>query len=264
MKFLIIFALALATSSAYEIESSNLAVPVVEPNVQNAAVGQFPYQVALFLKLSATKTSWCGASLIGRKWVLTTAYCTDGEQSVTVYLGATVRTEAEIKYTVSNSDVIIHAGWDRNTFMNDISLIKIPATTYTVKIQPVQLAALSSAYSTYDGDKVIVSGWSLVSGSATGVTTDLQWARMQVITNSVCARTYGSAITSSNICTSTPGGISTCQGDSGDPLVLESSKVLVGLSSPGFASGCTNGFYAKFTRVNSYLAWIEANTGISH
>ncbi|XP_065357019.1 serine protease 1-like [Calliphora vicina] len=271
MKFLIVFALALATASAFDLRGADIASRslVVEPegritNGEDAAVGQFPYQVGLSLKLSATSSAWCGGSLIGNQWVLTAAHCTDGVQSVTVFLGATVRTKAEVKYTVSTSDIIIHAGWNSKTVKNDISLIRIPATDYTAKIQPVELPAIASSYSTYTGDKVVASGWGRISDSATGVTTDLQWARMEVISNSACARTYGSTITSSNLCVSTPGGVSTCKGDSGGPLVLESSKVQVGLTSFGSIAGCAKGYPAAFTRVTSYLEWIEANTGISY
>ncbi|XP_065356958.1 serine protease 1-like [Calliphora vicina] len=271
MKFLIVFALALATASAFDLRSNDIVSRslVVEPegritNGQDASLGQFPYQVGLSLKLSATKSSWCGGSVIGNEWVLTAAHCTDGVKSVTVYLGATVRTNAEVKYTVSPSDIIIHAGWNSDTLKNDISLIKIPATTYTTKIQPVELPSIASSYSTYAGEKVVASGWGLISDSATSVTNDLQWARMEVITNSVCARKYGSIITSSNLCVSTPGGVSTCRGDSGGPLVLESTKVQVGLTSFGSITGCAKGLPAAFTRVTSYLEWIEANTGISY
>ncbi|XP_061386839.1 serine protease 1-like [Musca vetustissima] len=270
MKFFIIFALALAAVSAEDIFQRDLVVPVIDgegriTNGNTASVGQFPYQVGLSLKVNALASAWCGGSLIGNNWVLTAAHCTDGIQSVTVYLGATVRTSAEVTFTVPKSDIIIHSGWNSATVKNDISLIKIPSVTYTSRIQPVRLPAISNSYSTYVGDYAIASGWGKISDSASGVTNNLQWARMQVITNSVCAQTYGTSIvTSTVLCVATPGGVSTCNGDSGGPLVLESSKVQIGLTSFGAAAGCAKGYPAAFTRLTSYLDWIKSNTGISY
>ncbi|XP_013100300.2 serine protease 1-like [Stomoxys calcitrans] len=270
MKLLIVFALALVAVSAEELYQREIVVPVLEgderiTNGQTATVGQFPYQVGLSLKLSALSSAWCGGSIIGNQWVLTAAHCTDGVQSVTVYLGATVRTSAEVTYTVDKSNIIIHSGWNSNNLRNDISLIKIPSVAYSSRIQAARLPAISSSYSTYAGDYAIASGWGRISDSASVVTNNLQWARMQVITNSVCAATYGTSIVvSSNICVSTDGGVSTCNGDSGGPLVLESNKIQIGLTSFGAAAGCAKGYPAAFTRLTSYLDWIRINTGISY
>ncbi|KAH8331834.1 hypothetical protein KR074_005673, partial [Drosophila pseudoananassae] len=183
--------------------------------------------------------------------------------SVTVYLGATVRTSAEITHTVPSSDIIIHSGWNSSTLKNDISLIKIPSVSYSSKIQAASLPSISSSYSTYAGETAIASGWGRTSDSSSSVATNLNYVELSVITNSVCAATYGTSIvTSSNICVSTANGKSTCNGDSGGPLVLASSKVQIGLTSFGAAAGCEKGYPAAFTRTTSYLDWIKSNTGL--
>ncbi|XP_017048717.1 serine protease 1 [Drosophila ficusphila] len=269
MKFLIILALAVAASAFPEAELHHRSreMPVVG-DIQGritggstAAVGQFPYQVGLSLKLSALSSAWCGGSLIGSQWVLTAAHCTDGVQSVSVYLGATVRTAPEI--TVTASSIIIHSGWNSANLRNDISLLKIPAVSYSTKIQPVTLPSVASSYSTYAGETAVASGWGRTSDSSSSVASNLQYVDLTVITNTVCANTYGSSIvTASNICVSTTNGRSTCNGDSGGPLVLKSNSVQIGLTSFGASAGCEKGYPAAFTRVTSYLDWIKSNTGI--
>jgi len=64
-------------------------------------------------------------------------------------------------------------------------------------------------------------------------------------------------------------GGSTCNGDSGGPLILnDGSNTLIGATSFGIAFsfgialGCERGWPGVFTRVTSYLDWIEAKTGV--
>ncbi|XP_037937219.1 collagenase-like [Teleopsis dalmanni] len=272
MKPLVFLILALAAVNAFEfrtLQTRNVEMPVLdEPtgritNGEKATVGQFPYQVGLSLKLNLYSSSWCGGSLIGNSWVLTAAHCTDGVQSVTVYLGATERTSAEATYTVSSNNIIIHENWDPTILQNDISLIRIPSVAYSNRIQAVKLPNIADSYHLYTGDVVVASGWGRISDSINSVTEDLQWAVLEVISNTKCAMTYGSkVILPTNICVDTSDGVSTCQGDSGGPLVLVSSGVQVGLTSFGAADGCEKGYPVAFTRLTSYLDWIKSHTGV--
>jgi secreted trypsin-like serine protease len=55
------------------------------------------------------------------------------------------------------------------------------------------------------------------------------------------------------------------QGDSGGPLVIQEDDgryTEIGIVSFGHSSGCEMGFPVVFTRVTSFLDWIEKNTGI--
>lgn len=272
MKFLIVLALLLAYTSAFDlrakhIQSRSVVVPVLEnegriTNGNDATVGQFPYQCGLLLKVNLIQSNWCGCSVIGNEWVLTAAHCVDNIQSATVYLGATVRTSPSETRAVTNSDITIHPDWDPATLKNDIALIQIPFVAYSNVINAVKLPPLSSTESFTD-QYLTATGWGRTSDSIATVTKDLQWASMQVISNEAC-RSYFNVITDSHMCTSGADGKSTCNGDSGGPLVLESSNVQAGLTSFGSGWGCQWGFPAVYTRLTDYVSWIGSISGIAY
>ncbi|XP_037817056.1 serine protease 1-like [Lucilia sericata] len=271
MKVLVVIALVLACASAASIPGTPVffkdlkSAKDIEGRITNgyeAYSGQFPYQVGLSLH-GEYGSFWCGGSLIGNEWVLTAAHCTDGIKRVTVYLGSTVRTVAKVAHTVDLNSIYQHNDYNPNTFNNDITLIRIPAVSYTDEIQPVKLPAISDSYSTYAGTYGTASGWGLDKDNG-WIVSSLNYAFLRIIPNAECAQTYGSMITNTILCVSTPDGTSTCNGDSGGPLVSDISKELIGVTSFGSLAGCQAGYPAGFARVTTYLEWIKDHTGISY
>ncbi|KAG8233804.1 hypothetical protein J437_LFUL008024 [Ladona fulva] len=99
-----------------------------------------------------------------------------------------------------------------------------------------------------------------------GISDQLRYVSMPVMSNDECSQVYGDVITDSKICTDTTGGRSSCNGDSGGPLVLmmnDGRYTEVGIVSFGSSAGCEVGYPAAFTRVTSFLKWIETNSGIT-
>ena len=72
-------------------------------------------------------------------------------------------------------------------------------------------------------------------------------------------------VTSSNICISGEECRATCSGDSGGPLLSVTPQGMykqVGVTSFGSIVTCESEIPAGFTRVASYLMWIETVTGV--
>ncbi|XP_034133988.1 brachyurin-like [Drosophila guanche] len=258
----------------------NLNIEVEAPKIRGSAPtgritggtlatrNQFPYQVGLRLYVQGG-AAWCGGTLISDRWIVTAAHCTDSlTTGVDVYLGAHNQTNAkevgQQLIFVEKKNVIVHENWMAETITNDISLIKLPVPIeLNEHIQPAKLPVKADSYNNYSGETAIASGWGLTSDSASAVTDILQYIEVPIMKNSGCSPWYLGLIGSTNICIKTTGGTSTCNGDSGGPLVLaDGSNTLIGATSFGIAFGCEVGWPGVFTRITSYLDWIEANTGV--
>lgn len=271
MKVFVVLVLALASASAGLLPQvlpqhpkDRVAGRSIEGRITNgkaATEGQFPYQVGLSFA-SAKGNWWCGGSIIDNEWVLTAAHCTSDATSVTILYGATDRTKPGFSQTVASSDWIQHESYLSLTIRNDISAIKTSKVAFSASVNKVALPAIATSYSTYDGVTAVASGWGLTSDSATSVAQYLQYVFLKVIANSECQKTFGSLVVTSNvICVETPNAQSTCNGDSGGPLVYDDK--LIGITSFGSSAGCEKGYPAAFTRVTSYLEWIQKNTGVN-
>ncbi|KAL5288495.1 hypothetical protein ACFFRR_008991 [Megaselia abdita] len=235
---------------------------------QEASLGQFPYQVVVYLIEADNKTYICGGSIIDNNWILTAGHCTFNRVRAIVIAGTvdlSGPTPDQQVIFVNDSDYLItHPNYTRKKVLNDIALIRLPQPlNYTDHIDEVDLRINDKSY--YVGKNVTASGFGKTSDSSKPSKT-LMWTTLTVITNQVCARSYQSGLVdNTKLCTSAGTRFkphSTCQGDSGGPLVLTESLEQIGLVSFG-GDSCQRGTPVAFTRVSAHKGFIEDTTGIS-
>ncbi|XP_026763694.1 collagenase-like [Galleria mellonella] len=228
-----------------------------------ANLGDHPHLGGLVITLQSGATSVCGSSLLSNTRAVTAAHCWfDGRQNarqLTIVLGSLRLFSGGTRITTSS--VAVHANYNPNNLNNDIAIINLSWVSYTNNIQPVSLPT-SLVNNNFAGSWAWAAGFG-ATGDNNPITNNqiLSHVQLQVITNSVCASTYGSnVVVSSTLCVSGAGGRSTCGGDSGGPLWLwnGNQRTLIGVVSFGSASGCQRGLPAAFARVTSFLSWIQA------
>ncbi|XP_071535391.1 trypsin-1-like [Panulirus ornatus] len=257
-------------------KNSNRIVNGVETEVN-----EWPWQAALMMRVEQYRweyhwpTGWnyvleavleqiCGGSLINDRYVLTAAHCTYGLEEHTLIVHLREHRLSDTKETElvnkSVSMIIQHEKYDAQTLVNDIALLRLSSpVTMDENLLPVCLPPRERKYA---GETATVTGWGTTSHG--GYPSDvLQEVTLTVMSNSECQEKYGdySQIEDTMLCASSPNKDS-CQGDSGGPLVVmdeNGNYDQIGVVSWGI--GCANATYpGVYTRVNSYLTWIEEKT----
>lgn len=156
-----------------------------------------------------------------------------------------------------SKDIITHPKFIRNGLFNDIALIKLPKDIeFTKNISAIKVVFSNASYT---NQLATASGFGRID-DVTG-TNQLWFAVLKVMSNRNCRDHYGSIISNEKLCTFTgPPAQSTCTGDSGGPLILNSNKTLIGISS-FVGSSCVKNEPAGFQRINVHKKWIEKTTG---
>ncbi|XP_043208494.1 venom protease-like [Amphibalanus amphitrite] len=241
---------------------------------RRSAPGRWPWMALLGWREStgSGRHRWrCGGALISQRHVLTAAHCVERAGApLTVRLG-----EHDLTETADgrHQDVLVaHAAVPagRRGHQQDLALLTLaePARL-SAHVQPVCLPS-SAADDPAVGDDVVVAGWGRVQYSEPR-SDHLREAVQQVRPTGECERAYRrvpgfednypGGLGSRLICAldTTAGHQDSCRGDSGGPLVARATDgtyTAVGVVSLGM--GCGNpAFGSLYTRVSSYLDWIE-------
>ncbi|TNM84403.1 hypothetical protein fugu_008581 [Takifugu bimaculatus] len=232
----------------------------------NAAKGVWPWIVSLHWR----NRHACGASLIGRDWLLTAAHCVYGKN---VHLGSWLAifglhtqsgiNSAEVQ-TRRVDRIVINSQYNRQTKQADVAMMHLEQpVNFTQFIQPVCLPPDGQNFTA--GRKCFIAGW--------GRDTDeslpdvLQQAEVPLVHQQQCQELLPEYnITSSMLCAGYPeGGVDTCQGDSGGPLMCLDDGHWSAIGVVSFGTGCglpqKPGVYAL---VSSFTSWIAQTRSSSY
>lgn len=170
--------------------------------------------------------------------------------------------------TFTAEQVIMHPNYQTIGILNDVCVLKFnSAGNINLKAHNSDAVCLPSAgFEPAHGTRCWSAGWGLMTSPHGGreMAEKLQEVDLQIFSHEECEKTQNSGylVESAHLCAGWPqGGKDACSGDSGGPLICvdeENQPVLVGITSWGF--GCarpdTPGIW---TRVSSYMDWIESN-----
>ncbi|XP_066038729.1 acrosin-like [Chamaea fasciata] len=231
--------------------------------------GAWPGVISIQATLENGTWHMCAGALIHPQWVVTVAQCFRGAGDISrweVVIGATDLSqpgpEAELRRIHTFH---VHKYYDPATAGNNIALVElerpVECSDY-IQLGCVPDASLAVA----ELKTCYTAGWRGAPDSAPGPRLVLQEAKVRLMDVQLCnsSRWYGGAVHPQELCAGYPrGGIDTCQGDIGGPLVCKDNVGdyfwLVGLASWG--KGCAGASRPGiFTSTQDFHSWIRAHT----
>ncbi|XP_051813412.1 trypsin-3-like [Acanthochromis polyacanthus] len=240
MKYFIFLALFAATYAA----------PVQDDKIvggYECRKNSVPYQVSL-----NKGYHFCGGALISSKWVVSAVHCF-GSSFVRVNLGEHNLAVNEGTEQVSYAHKVIpHPDYTVFSTDNDIMLIELsPPVTLNNYVRTVSLPTSCAV----TGTKCLISGWGYTSNSGDSYSDRLMCLEVPILSDISCNSSYPGQITSNMFCAGfLQGGMGSCEGDFGGPLVCNGQ--LQGVMFWGEDCGLKNK-PAVYTKVCKYNSWIR-------
>ena len=254
--------------------------PVPDPN-------PYVWQVSL----QEAGSHICGGSVIDGQWILTAAHCVVQElpgdkiadlcspenlaylrENFQVVIGVNALSEIAPDNRFDVVRCIHHEGYSDVRLGHDIAVIELAhplpdAQAYIIPLLTEELAHDLEVANT----SATVTGWGLTVPNNGQTRPDrLHFVEVPLVTNATCKAVYdtfqdGWAIQPGMVCAGLPeGGKDSCQGDSGGPMVIPDG--VGGYFQNGIVSGGVScalpGVPGIYTRVATYIDWLEQRTGV--
>ncbi|KAM6467551.1 LOW QUALITY PROTEIN: transmembrane protease serine 9 [Liasis olivaceus] len=222
-----------------------------------ASRGEVPWQVTLKEGLR----HFCGAAIIGERWLLSAAHCFDHTkvEYLTAFAGTTslsATDSSSVKASVKQ--VVLHPSYNPALLDFDVAVLELARPLPFGKyIQPICLPLAIHKFPV--GRKCLISGWGSLQDGNASQPENLHRASVGIIEQKICSALYNFSLSDRMICAGfLEGKVDSCQGDSGGPLACEETPgtfYLAGLVSWG--AGCAQvkrpGVYARITKLKSWI-----------
>jgi secreted trypsin-like serine protease len=231
----------------------------------DAVISDFPWQVYYI-----SGNFRCGGSIIGKTWVVTAAHCTKNStggatpaSQMFIRVGLNDPSNANEGKTYSVSEAIVNEGYDSQTLLNDIALLRLTDTINFANATPVKLVTtVDAAKGAIDpGVMSWVTGWGLTHVNPEVFPTSLQKVQLPIISDAQASTVWGTIPATDLMAGFLNGNKDACNGDSGGPLVVPvfGEYKLAGIVSWG-SPNCNT--YGAYTSVSDMESWIRSKTGI--
>ncbi|GJQ80515.1 hypothetical protein Trydic_g12406 [Trypoxylus dichotomus] len=214
----------------------------------NAPGGAFPTIVSV---RSSAGAHFCGGTILNSVNILTAAHCIIGRSTANTGILAGTNTLNSGGTTRGSSRLILHGSYNQNTLANDIAVIRLSSAL----AMGGNVAQVSLSTANTGAVAAVLAGWGRISSNG-GIPNNLQQLSTQTLTHAQCQQSWGSQVTTLQICALIGSGRGACNGDSGGPLYQSSNGAQLGVVSFGRAGGCAIGWPDVYARVSSYVNWI--------